>query len=132
VEPISRTSEEVDPMAARIGEINVMCTDLDAALAFYRDAMGLAEVEREGDAVRLDLGAIDLLLLPFAQEVLKPSARTAGIGFDIIVDDIDVVDDLVGAGGTRVEPLEEGAGWVVADPDGNLIEIIEEDVSASA
>jgi len=109
------------------GEINVICRDLDAALAFYRDALGLVEVEREGDAVRLALGPVTLLLLPVATAMRDPRAYPdeATISFDLVVDDVaGTVVLLEGAGGQRIDVIDEGAGWAVADPDGNVIEVI--------
>lgn len=112
---------------AVLGEINVLCTDLERSLAFYRDALGLAETGREGGAVHLDAGPTSLLLLPFA--TVPRTAQEYGaeptVSFDMLVEDADrTVDALVAAGGTRLDSLGGGRGWAVADPDGNVIEVL--------
>lgn len=110
-----------------LGDINVFCTDIDRSVAFYRDALGLAEVEREGGAVRLSLGGLGLLLLPFARRA-RDSAdyeSEASISFDVIVDDVAAtVGRLEDAGGIRLQELGSGLGWAVRDPDGNVIEVL--------
>ena len=109
------------------GEVNVMCVDLERSLGFYRDALGLAEVAREAGAVRLSLDPITVLLLPFA-EATRAADRygsEATISFDVVVDDVDAtVAALEAAGGRRTGVIDDGAGWAVADPDGNIIEVI--------
>jgi catechol 2,3-dioxygenase-like lactoylglutathione lyase family enzyme len=114
--------------STRIGEINVLCCDLDAALGFYRGALGLHEDGREGDAVRLTDGSSFVLLLPFADEPAPeaPYEQTATISFDVEVSDVArTVAALLDAGGRRVAPLGDGDGWAVADPDGNVVEVLE-------
>ncbi len=111
-----------------LGDINVVCTDVERSLAFYRDALGLREIEREGGAVRLGLRGGTVLLLPFAT-VPRRSAdypEEATIAFDVLVDDVaTTVAQVERAGGSRVAELGAGLGWAVRDPDGNVIEIIE-------
>ena len=113
--------------SVRIGEINVLCRDLDSALGFYRDALGLHEDGREGDAVRLTDGSSFVLVLPFADEpaALGPYEHTATISFDVEVPDVArTVAALVDAGGRRLEQLGDEEGWAVADPDGNVVEVM--------
>lgn len=110
------------------GEVNVVCVDVERSLAFYRDALGLEEVEREGAAIRLSIGGAFLLLLPFAARPPPPGAYPdeATISFDVIVDGLEAtVSQLEEAGGVRVADLDDGQGWAVADPDGNVIEVIQ-------
>ena len=109
------------------GEINVVCRDLGTSLAFYRDALGLIEVGREGGAVRLALGPVTLLLLPIAEAMRDTRAYPdeATISFDVIVDDLEAtVARLEAGGGQRLDEIDDGAGWAVADPDGNPIEVL--------
>ena len=48
-------------------------SDLDASLALYRDALGFAEVWREGDAtVALSLPGTDVRLMPDANDAEAP------------------------------------------------------------
>jgi catechol 2,3-dioxygenase-like lactoylglutathione lyase family enzyme len=61
-----------------LGEINVVCTDLEAALGFSRDALGLSEADIEDGAVRLDFGRVSLLLLPAAEQRRRSGSATGG------------------------------------------------------
>lgn len=114
--------------AVTLGDVNVVCVDLERSLAFYRDALGLGEVGREVSAVHLAVGGAALVLLPFASRTRASGAyaEEATISFDVVVDDLEAtILRLEEAGGTRVAKLDEGQGWAVADPDGNVIEIIQ-------
>ncbi len=114
--------------AVRFGDVNIVCVDLGRSLAFYRDALGFPEVAREGAAVRLAVGGATLLLLPFATRPRRsgPYPEEATISFDVVVDELEAtVSRLEDAGGARVTKLDEGKGWAVSDPDGNVIEVIE-------
>ena len=114
-------------MTAGFGEINILCTEIDASLAFYGEGLGLEEIERESAAVRLRFGPITLLLMPYARNprTVTDYEREATISFDAIVDDVEAaVARLEGLGGRRVVAINGDEGWAVADPDGNIIEVI--------
>jgi catechol 2,3-dioxygenase-like lactoylglutathione lyase family enzyme len=118
----------VSQPAVSFGDVNVVCVDLKRSLAFYRDALGLREVDRDGGAVRLGIGDATVLLLPFATRARPSDAypEEATISFDVVVDDLEAtVSQLEEAGGVRVTKLDEGWGWAVRDPDGNVIEVIQ-------
>ena len=109
------------------GEINIICRDLETTLAFYRDGLGLRELEQDGEAVRLDLGPVTLLLLPVAAAGRDTRAYPdeATISFDVVVEDLEAtVAQLEAAGGQRLDEIDDGSGWAVADPDGNAIEVL--------
>ena len=115
--------------AVTFGDVNVVCVDLARSLAFYRDALGLPEVERDGGAVRLAIGGATVLLLPYATRPRLAGAYPdqATISFDVVVGELEAtVARLEDAGGERVAKLNEGQGWAVADPDGNVIEVIQQ------
>ena len=115
-------------MSATLGDINVVCTDIEESLRFYRDGLGLAEMNREDGAVRLALGGVTLLLLPYADQPRREwdYEVEATISFDILVDDLEsAVMALEASGGERTMQLGGGAGWAVRDPDGNVIEVIQ-------
>ncbi len=42
-------------MKCVIGEINVICTDLERSLAFYRDALDFIPLEAEGPGISQDI-----------------------------------------------------------------------------
>ena len=103
-------------------------TDLDRAIAFWRDVIGLREVGTHdlGELV-LPGGAADgpKLLLHPVEGTIEPDAGT--LGFD--VNDIRAAIDAIAAGGGRaVRDVEDYGGiWhaLAADPDGNTFQVIE-------
>jgi catechol 2,3-dioxygenase-like lactoylglutathione lyase family enzyme len=143
--PESRSS-----LAARIHVITLAVEDLDRALSFYRDGLGLQtrgivgtefagdERSAAGAAVMftLDDGLI-LSLYPraeLAKDAGVDANRTAGSGFSIgqIVDSREEVDRVLGlasgAGATVPGPPHERPWGIYSgyfsDPDGHLWEII--------
>src|SRR5439155_22010823 len=52
----------IDP-GTRVGVVALTVADLPRSLAFYTDALGLAELQRDGDQVVLGVGPAPLLLL---------------------------------------------------------------------
>ena len=113
----------------RVGETNILCTDLNRSLRFYRDTLGFEEVEREGQAVRLRLGSAVVLLLPIAKNVAAdvPYGDTATVSFDLLVDDIAAAVEHL-----RKNDVRFAKDWnagddstFIRDPDGLVIELIE-------
>ena len=115
-------------MEFSVGEINIVCTDLDGSLRFYRDVIGCRYVEEEAGAVRLELGGRHLLLLPFAKTTAVADAycSRAEITFDLLVEDIAEAARHFEAHGAEFEKAwEEGApSFVIRDPDGLRIEVV--------
>jgi catechol 2,3-dioxygenase-like lactoylglutathione lyase family enzyme len=105
------------PGMTRIHELRIALTvdDYDRAVAFYRDALRLAEVESwdrpNGRGTILDAGRATLELFdPLQAETLddiEVGRRVSGaIRFAMHVDDADAAaDELVGAGATREHAL---------------------------
>lgn len=101
----------------RIHELRIALTvdDYDRAVAFYRDALGLTEVESwdrpNGRGTILDAGRATLELFdPLQAETLddiEVGRRTSGtIRFAMHVDDAEAAaEELAGAGATREHPL---------------------------
>ena len=111
------------------GETNIICTDIDDSLRFYRDVLGFQVVEMEGAAVRLSCKGRHFLLLPIAQ-MSAPAAsygHMATFSFDLLVDDLAAaVAYLRGHNVTMVTSFEPGSRFVtILDPDGMPIEIIQ-------
>ncbi len=117
-------------MRFSIGEINVICTDVDKSLRFYRDVLGFEPVEEEGPARRLKYGSTYVLLLPVAgaSGPPEPYCSVPTFSFDLLVDDIEAAYNyLEGKGVEFEEPLERGSRrFFVRDPDGLVLEVIEE------
>ncbi|MFB6164595.1 MAG: VOC family protein [Haloarculaceae archaeon] len=128
----------------------ITVADLDRAVAFYRDVLGLAVLDRfsvggaafadgvgvdgaRADFVHLDAGDARVELVSYDPEgadrtgaaVNQPGAHHLGLA----VDDLDAVyaslpDDVV----TESEPRTTESGTrilFVRDPEGNLVEVLE-------
>lgn len=113
-------------MKFELGEVNVLCTDREASLRFYRDLLGFEVESEEGSAVHLRGLGIALLLLPEATErpEPRPYGTCATLSFDLLVDDLAAARAYFESQGVPCEG-EPGAGFFVArDPDGLPIEVV--------
>jgi catechol 2,3-dioxygenase len=98
--------------------------DLDRAIAFYRDDLGLALARREGDRwAEFDTGAVRFAL--HGREGAAPPGGTAVFR----VDDIDAVRRGLEERGVAIDHAGEVEGRArfvsVRDPDGNVVQLIE-------
>ena len=99
--------------------------DMDAAVAFYRDVVGLTPVRRAGDEwAEFDAGPVRLGL--HGAEVPQPGGGTAVFR----VEDLDAARrQLEGRGARFDEHVGEVEGFArfatFRDPDGNALQIIE-------
>lgn len=112
--------------------------DLDRALGFYVDVLGLPLGHRSGPFAQLDTGRTRLAL--YEREAMAQTlgfgVRAPGLdapGFEIgfKVDDVDAAyAELVGAGAPGVtEPADRPWGQrtaYVRDPDGHLVELAQQ------
>ena len=55
-------------------EINVLCSDLEHSLGFYRETLGFTVLEEDQGAIRMRLGSMVLLLLPVAESAAPERA----------------------------------------------------------
>lgn len=112
--------------------------DLDRALRFYNEVLGLKLGHRSGDYAQLDTGATRLALytrsamattLGMSLEAPRPAAPGFEIGFKVA--DVDAaVNELIARGVSSVVPPTDRF-WgqrtaYVRDPDGHLIELAQE------
>ncbi len=128
----------------------ITVADLDSAVAFYRDELGLEVIERfsvsgegfatgvgvddaEGEFAHLDLGDARLELVAYdpagadrrGGRVNDAGATHLGIGVESVA---AVYDGLSESVETLSEPQTTASGSVICfvrDPEGNLIELIE-------
>ncbi|MGX6603830.1 VOC family protein [Micromonosporaceae bacterium Da 78-11] len=107
----------------RLHRIIVSVAELDRALTFYRDALGLVEKYRAGEAVMLGLPADDLEVLLHER---PPTPGPAAIAATFLVDDVDAMTAAAQKGGGTVVDAPADQPWgerqsVLTDPDGHVI-----------
>jgi predicted enzyme related to lactoylglutathione lyase len=108
-----------------IGYANVFVSDIDRAVGFYRDLLGLelSFADAEHGYASLQAGPISLgLSLPGDKPELV--GRHTGIG--LVVDDLEAEHARLAAAGVHFSMPPEHQPWggfmaLVDDPDGNLL-----------
>lgn len=120
----------------RVYETVVYAADLEAAAAFYRDVLGLREVD--DGAFRLDDGGVLLLFDPArssqpGRPVPSHGATGAGhVAFSVGEGELDAWREELRARGVELEQEQEwpqgGRSIYVRDPAGNSVELVEGDL----
>jgi catechol 2,3-dioxygenase-like lactoylglutathione lyase family enzyme len=101
--------------------IIVSVADRERALAVYRDALGLPERYRAGDAVALGVpGGPELML-----HERPPTPGPAGVAATFLVDDVDAVTAAAEKAGANVVDAPADQPWgerqaVLTDADGHV------------
>ena len=112
-----------------VGEINIVCTNIERSLKFYREVLGFEFLESEDKAYHLRCGQTRFLLLPSAQQALvrQPYGQVPSVSFDLMVDDIAEYVKHLKANAVEFETeWQEGDEWVpILDPDGLVVEVIQ-------
>ena len=118
--------------------IVLVVADLDRALTFYCDVLGLPLGHRSGSFAQLATGVTRVALYERAamaetldRELEPPSPDAPGFELGFKVDDCDTAyDELVSAGATlAVPPTDRPWGQrtaYVRDPDGHLVELAQD------
>src|SRR6478752_4750675 len=105
-----------------VHRITVSVADLDVSLALSRDALGLAELWREGELATLEA--------PDGTQVLlherEPAPSLAGVAASLAVDDVDEMTRAALAAGATLLDAPEDQPWgerqsVLLDPDGHVL-----------
>lgn len=110
-----------------IHHVSILVPDMEAAVAFYRDALGLKEVVRPSNFVTpvrwFELGEQQIHLIP-ADEADAISPRH----FAVHVDDCQAARATMAARGVAVQetvPIAGADRFFISDPAGNNLEIIQ-------
>jgi predicted enzyme related to lactoylglutathione lyase len=110
--------------------IGVVTDDLEAQRRFYRDVMGLRELEAGDDWVQFDMDGHRLLELLARSDQPQYDARRVQVGF--AVDDIRAAaQELEARGVERISEVEGGPDsgqyWCYfRDPEGNVFELAQQ------
>lgn len=130
-------------------------SDMDAALSFYRDTLGLTELRRfpmgaaqteivgvadvTGEIAFLDAGTVDIELIAYdtpKNENVHTQASSIDVGVAhlcLTVEDIEAEYDRLSSEAPFINPPQRvGNGAEIAylrDPDGNVVELLEPPVS---
>jgi catechol 2,3-dioxygenase len=123
---------EISPRAD-IGHVNLTVSDLECAVVFYRDVIGLRVTQRDEDSAFLAAGGYHhhVALNRWDPEAKPPPPRTTGLHhFGLRLPDrtalAAVVVRLVRAGHPLLGATDHGVNLAVylADPDGNGLELM--------
>jgi catechol 2,3-dioxygenase-like lactoylglutathione lyase family enzyme len=112
------------------GWVGVVVEDLEAARRFYRDVLGLRELDTTEEWVEFDLGEGRILEL-LRLDPQTPQYAELGYRVGFVVEDIRAAaEELEARGVERISGIEGGAGssqfWCYfRDGAGNIFEIIE-------
>lgn len=116
-------------MQFTIGEINILCTNAQRSLVFYRDVLGFEVMAEEHGAYHLRCGGMRFLLLPVAKEAraLLPYCATSEFSIDLLVDHLDAVyTHLQFHNVTFVTEWKRNSDrFFIRDPDGLVFEVIQ-------
>jgi catechol 2,3-dioxygenase-like lactoylglutathione lyase family enzyme len=116
-------------MECSIGEINIVCTDAERSLRFYRDILGFDVLGEEAGCWHLGCGEAKFLLLPFAEVSRRPAKYCSEPCFsvDLVVSDLQKTKEYLESKGVEIDkdypPNEER--FFVRDPDGLVLEVIQ-------
>lgn len=112
--------------------------ELDRALGFYTEVLGLRLGHRSGDYAQLDTGATHLALYTrnamskiLAKPLDMPNASSPGFEIGFKVADVDAAFSELVARGARPVVLPTDRFWgqrtaYLCDPDGHLIELVQD------
>lgn len=116
-------------IAMTVGEINIICTDLERSLTFYRDVLGFEAVAREDPGYHMRCGPVRVLLLAVAGApgAVAPYCSRPEISIDLMVDNLQDAFLLLKARNvTFVSEFEPDADrFFIRDPDGLVFEVIQ-------
>lgn len=110
-----------------IHHVSILVSDMDRAVAWYSNALGLEEVKRPSNFVTpvrwFELGNEQIHLIPNGEpDFVSPRH------FAIHVDDVQAARQTMAERGVEVQetvPIAGADRFFISDPDGNNIEIIQ-------
>jgi catechol 2,3-dioxygenase-like lactoylglutathione lyase family enzyme len=116
-------------MEAKFFLVSLWAEDLQAAIHFYRDVVGLPLKHHPGDRPYFDLDGAYLVILKGSLPRAEGESQTRFPVVALTVDDLDAAVNRLRAHQVELPwGIEEGSGlrWVmIHDPAGNLIELVQ-------
>ena len=123
-------------MGERVAQVYLMVEDVERAVAFYRDALGLELARRGERSAEFETGACTLKVEREFDEAtlagfgLEPPAEPRGEGVIVVLEvtDVDSVHEQAAAAGVEVLAGPRDVDWgrrlfLVRDPDGYVLEV---------
>lgn len=108
-----------------VNHITLAVRDVDRAVAFYRDILGLELRKRWEGGAYLEAGAFWICLSADPETRNEPHGDYTHIAFDVADDAFDALSKRLGKAGAPVwkDNRSEGASHYFLDPDGHKLEI---------
>jgi catechol 2,3-dioxygenase-like lactoylglutathione lyase family enzyme len=126
-EGVERTGSGSSPVVRTLDHVYYWVADMDRAVAFYRDTLGLRLVRQDGPSwAAFDVGGRTLALHGAVDgRALDPGGATAVLD----VDDLDVAQAILAGRGVTFDHEGDVTGYArfasFRDPDGNTLQLIE-------
>ena len=112
-----------------IGEINIICTNLERSVAFYKDVLGFKIGEQDESFCRMNCGQYIFLLLAIAEskQAPQPYGHAPEFSIDLMVDDVkEAVSHFKSHNVEFVKEYDANEKRVfIRDPDGLVFEVIQ-------
>ena len=121
----------------RLTHVRLLVDDVERALGFYRDVLGLEVTLGAGDGIYYELDAGGVILALYRRDLmgtmlgseLPPAAPSDAVALTFAVADVDAAARVLRERGAELvaEPRDYEVAFLrvahLRDPDGNLIEI---------
>lgn len=110
----------------KVGETNIICTNLERSRTFYETILGFKFVEEDQGAVRLKCDNQYFLLLPFATQKRKEAeyCSIAEVSFDLRTDKLQETYAYLVSKDVYIASEPNEVSFHICDPDGLYIEIV--------
>jgi len=118
-------------MDITVNEINIVCTDGESSLCFYRDILGFTVVSEGEGCWHLLCGKTAFLLLPFATERVskREYCTVPTISVDLVVENLEQAKHYLEKSGVSIleNPAPNSNRFFIEDPDGLVFEVLSKD-----
>ncbi|MDA7947663.1 MAG: fosfomycin resistance glutathione transferase [Hyphomicrobiaceae bacterium] len=118
-------SEDNTPRIKGVNHITLAVSDLDAAVDFYRDVLGLELRKRWPGGAYLEAGDFWICLSPDEATRQSPHSDYTHLAFDVDNDAFEALAARITRAGARVwkDNRSEGRSHYFLDPDGHKLEL---------